>query len=100
MYPLGTLLINITGSFLLALLMGYALANPAVSREARAMLTTGFRGGYTTFSTFSYEATMLLEEGDHRRAGLYVTLSVVASLGGAIAGFGVAREVLVLRRLV
>lgn len=99
-FPLGTPLSNITGSFLPALLMEYALATPAASREVRAMLTTGFCGGYTTFSTFSYEATRLMQEGDYRRAGLYVALSVAASVGGAIAGFGVAREVLAVRRLV
>lgn len=60
-FPLGTLLINITGSFLLALVMGYALATPAISREVRALLTTGFCGGYTTFSTFTYETMTLMQ---------------------------------------
>lgn len=97
-FPAGTLFVNITGSFLLGVLMEYALASPAISREVRAMLTTGFCGGYTTFSTFSYEAARLLEDGDYRRAGTYMGLSVAASIAAAVAGFVMAREVLTLRR--
>jgi CrcB protein len=99
-FPLGTLLINITGSLLLAFLLEYSLATPAISREVRALLTTGFCGGYTTFSTFSYETLKLVQDGDYRRAGLYVGLSVIVSLVGALFGFGLAREALALRRLV
>jgi fluoride exporter len=97
-FPAGTLLVNITGSFLLGLLIEYALATPAISREVRAMLTTGFCGGYTTFSTFSYETARLMQDGDYRRAGTYVALSVVVSVAGTFAGFAVARELLALRR--
>jgi CrcB protein len=97
-FPAGTLLINITGSFLVGLLLEYALATPAISREVRAMLTTGFCGGYTTFSTFSYETARLLQDGDYRRAGTYVGLSVVVSIAGTFAGFAAARELLALRR--
>ena len=99
-FPLGTLLVNISGSLLLGLIMEYALATPAVSREMRALLTTGFCGGYTTFSTFSYETIRLAQEGDYRRAGLYAALSVVGSLAGALAGFALARELLLWRRMV
>jgi len=97
--PLGTLMINITGSLLLGFLMEYALSSPAISREVRALVTTGFCGGYTTFSTFSYESIKLLQEGDYRHAGVYVGLSVLVSLAGAFAGIALARELLALRRL-
>ena len=99
-FPLGTLLVNVSGSFLLALVMEYALATPAVSREMRGFLTAGFCGGYTTFSTFSYETIRLAQDGDYRRAGLYLTLSVVASIAAALAGFALARELLLWRRTV
>jgi len=99
-FPVGTLLVNITGSFLLGFLIRYSLATPAISAETRALLTTGFCGGYTTFSTFSYETMMLFEEGAHGRALGYVLASLLLSLAGTVAGFGVARELLALRRAV
>jgi fluoride exporter len=86
-FPLGTLVINITGSFLLGMFMSYSTATPTISREVRVMLTAGFCGGFTTFSAFSYETIQLMQGGDYRGAGLYVALSVLGSLAGAIAGF-------------
>jgi CrcB protein len=97
-FPLGTLIINVSGSLLLGFLVEYALATPAISREIRALLTTGFCGGYTTFSTFSYESVRLIEGADYRRAGLYLVLSVAVSLAGTFAGLGLAREVMAVRR--
>jgi len=97
-FPLGTLVINITGSFLLGFLLRYATGSAAISPEVRAMLTTGFCGGYTTFSTFSYETAALIEDGDYRRAAVYAALSVVFSLAGAFIGLAAARELLELRR--
>jgi CrcB protein len=97
-FPLGTLVINVTGSFLLGLLYRYAAESAAVTPEVRAMLTIGICGGYTTFSTFSYESVRLLEDGEYTRALAYVGLSVVLSVGGAILGITVGRELLALRR--
>lgn len=96
-FPLGTLAVNITGSLLLGFLLRYSLSTPAVSAELRAMLTTGFCGGYTTFSTFSYETAVLLEDGDYRRASVYMAASVLASLAGMFLGFAGARELLAWR---
>ena len=93
-FPLGTLIINITGSFILGFLIRYALATPAISVEVRALLTTGFCGGYTTFSTFSYETATLFEDGDYRRATLYIVSSVLLSLAGTYLGFAAARGLL------
>jgi CrcB protein len=97
-FPLGTLVINVTGSFLLGLLYRYAAESAAVTPEVRAMLTIGICGGYTTFSTFSYETVRLLEDGEYPRALAYVGLSVLLSVGGAILGIAVGRELLALRR--
>ena len=96
-FPVATLVINITGSLLLGFLMRYALASGSVSPEVRALLTTGFCGGYTTFSTFSYETILLLEDGEYRRAGLYILLSVALALAGTIAGMKGADRVLAIR---
>jgi CrcB protein len=97
-FPLGTLAVNVSGSFLVGVLMRYAIATPAISPEVRALLTVGLCGGYTTFSTFTYETVALLEDGDWRRAGWYVVLSVAVSLAATVLGLLVAREILVLRR--
>jgi fluoride exporter len=97
-FPVGTLLVNIGGCLLLGFLIHYALATPAISPEVRALLTTGLCGGYTTFSTFSYETVTLLQDGDWRRATLYVGLSVAGSILGVILGIAGAREILALRQ--
>ena len=96
-FPAGTLVINLTGSALLGFLLRYGLDAPAMTPEIRALLGVGFCGGYTTFSTFSYETVALLEDGDWRRAGLYVALSVAGSLLATFAGFVAARELIALR---
>lgn len=93
-FPMGTLVINITGSFLLGLLITYALGTPSITPEIRAMLTTGFCGGYTTFSTYSYETATLIEDGRYQRAALYILLSVGIALVGVFAGFATARQLL------
>ena len=97
-FPLGTLLINITGSFLLGLIYRYSADSAAITPEVRAMLTIGFCGGYTTFSSFSYESIRLLEDGQVGRALGYITLSVLLCLGGTAIGIVAGRELVWLRR--
>jgi CrcB protein len=97
-FPVGTLLINIIGSLLIGFVLRYALGSTAVSAEVRALLTTGFCGGFTTFSTFSYETVKLIEDGDWQRAAWYVGLSIVLSVAATFVGMGLARELLDLRR--
>lgn len=96
-FPLGTLVVNISGSFVLGLVLRYALGTQAISPEVRALLTTGFCGGYTTFSTFTYDTMLLLEDGQTSRAGLYVLLSVALSLAGAWLGILGGRALLDMR---
>ena len=64
--------VNITGSFLLGMILRYGVETPTLTPELRAFLTVGFCGGYTTFSTFSYETVALMEDGEWTRAALYV----------------------------
>jgi CrcB protein len=97
-FPWGTLAINITGSLLLGFLIRYAMATPAISMEVRAMLTVGFCGGYTTFSSYSYETLVLLEEGQVGRAALYSVGTVVLALLATFAGFMLARELIAFRQ--
>jgi fluoride exporter len=91
-FPFGTLIVNITGSLILGFVLRYALASPSVSAEMRALLTTGFCGGYTTFSTFSYETIKLIEDGNSRQAGGYVLASVVLSLIATFVGILLAGQ--------
>ena len=96
-FPAGTLLINITGSLLLSAILRYGVETPTLTPELRGFLTIGLCGGYTTFSTFSYETVALLEDGEWGRAALYVGLSVGLSIFATFVGFALAREVVVLR---
>jgi CrcB protein len=92
-FPWGTLIINVTGSLLVTFV--YALLEAAAAApEWRAFLGIGVLGGYTTFSTFSYESVRLLQDGEWERALLYVAGSVVLSIGGAVLGFRLASVLL------
>ncbi len=97
-FPAGTLVVNITGSFLLGFIMRYALQTDAISPEVRVLLTSGFCGGYTTFSTFTYETAGLMQDGEYGRAALYVGSSVALALAGTFLGFAAANQLLALRQ--
>src|SRR5215217_258087 len=99
-FPVATLLINAVGSLILGFVVRVALGSTVLTSEAQLFLTTGFCGGFTTFSTFSYETVRLLEDGDYRRAGLYALASVVLSLIGVLVGFSMARLMLGSRRVI
>jgi CrcB protein len=97
-FPYGTLAVNVTGSLLAGFLVRYALQSPLGTPELRALLVTGFCGGYTTFSAFSFESVQLFQDGDYWRGTLNVLLNVLLSLGAALLGFLMAQELLALRR--
>lgn len=88
-FPAGTWIINITGSFVLGLLTGLA-AHDGLSGHVLTVLGTGVLGGYTTFSTFSYETVRLTEDGNGLTAIGNVVGSVAAGLAAAAAGLGLA----------
>ncbi|MFI5234852.1 MAG: fluoride efflux transporter CrcB [Gemmatimonadales bacterium] len=85
-FPVGTLVINVTGSFLLGLILQSSNGNAAVSPELRVLLAVGFCGGYTTFSAFSWETLQLIHAAQWGRALGYVALSVIVSLGATLLG--------------
>jgi len=90
--PYGTLFVNIAGSFLLGLLMTFGLRSALLSPEIRIGLTVGFMGGFTTFSTFSYETLRLLEDGSLWQAGFNIILNIVLCLLFALLGVLIARQ--------
>jgi CrcB protein len=97
-FPLGIMIINVGGSLLLGFLMRLSLETTGMSPEARLFLTTGFCGGFTTFSTFSYDALTLFETGALRSAWIYVIGSVGLSVAGAFAGVAAAHHLGLLLR--
>jgi fluoride exporter len=90
-FPVGTFAVNLLGCLILGFLMRIVLDTGEFSPTTRALLTTGFCGGFTTFSTFAWEATALIEEGSLRRAAAYVSGNVVAGLAGIWLGTAAAR---------
>jgi CrcB protein len=91
--PYGTLAVNVLGSLLLGLIMEGSLRSTLLSPELRFGLTVGFMGGFTTFSTFSYETVRLLEEGSVTAAGANVLLNVTVCILAALFGIFLARQI-------
>ena len=90
-FPLGTVLVNILGCFLIGLLYVWLVARPDPRQELRALLMVGVMGGFTTFSSFSLETVTLLMSGSYASAALNVVVSVVACLAGTGLGVALAR---------
>ncbi len=91
--PYGTLAVNIVGSFLLGLVMEGSLRSTLLSAEMRMGITVGFMGGFTTFSTFSYETFRMLEEGSLWQAGANILLNVIICVVFAALGIALARQI-------
>ena len=91
--PYGTLAVNVVGSFLLGLIMEGSLRSTLLSPEMRMGITVGFMGGFTTFSTFSFETIRLLEEGSLFQAGANVLLNVVVCIAFAALGIILGRQI-------
>lgn len=90
--PLNTLLINVSGAFLMAFLLTVAYEVWTFDASLRLGLTTGALGAYTTFSTLCKETSLLLFRGDYVSAATYLTVSVALGLGAAYWGTVAARE--------
>lgn len=91
--PYGTLAVNVLGSLLLGMIMEGSLRSTLLSPELRIGITVGFMGGFTTFSTFSYETVRLLEEGSLVAAGVNVLLNVTVCIAAAVIGIYLARQI-------
>jgi len=81
-FPVGTLSVNILGSFIIGILALYF--EQIVAPEYRALFITGFLGALTTFSTFSFETTMLLQESAYLKAFSNIALNVTLSIGATL----------------
>ena len=92
--PVGTLLVNVLGGFLIGLIMELSFSTDIISPNLRLFLTTGILGGFTTFSTFSYETISLFNDGSYLIGILNICLNLVLSLVGVVAGTSVIRAIL------
>lgn len=90
-FPFGTLAINVSGSFLMGLAVGYFAFRGGLPQEWRLFLTTGVLGGFTTFSAFSLETALLWERGETGSAAAYVIGSVLLAILGLFAGLAIVR---------
>ena len=85
--PLGTILANLGGGYLIGIAVGFFSALPSIPPEWRLFVVTGFLGGLTTFSTFSAESMQLLQRGDYVWALGHSALHLFGSVALCIAGF-------------
>lgn len=91
-FPYGTLAVNIAGSLIMGLLIGWFAHKGDPGESWRLFLTTGILGGFTTFSTFSLDAALLYERGELGTAALFVATSVGLALAGLFAGLFIFRH--------
>jgi CrcB protein len=91
-YPAGTLFVNVGGSIAMGMLAGwFAFRSETTTAAERLFLTTGVLGGFTTFSAFALDATLMWERHDIGAALLYVGSSVLLSIAGLIGGMFLVR---------
>jgi CrcB protein len=92
-FPWGTLIVNVTGSFLIGVFAEVIARKLGASAEMRVFLITGILGGYTTFSAFSLDAITLMERGEMITAAIYVGSSVLLSAIAVFAGLALMRAI-------
>ena len=91
-FPFGTFIVNVLGSFAMGLLAGFFAYRGGVPQHVRLFLTTGILGGFTTFSTFSLDAALLIERHSYGAAAGYLVGSVAAGLAALFFGLAVFRS--------
>lgn len=91
MLPLGTLAANLVGAYLIGMAVGFFNDWPQLSPEWRLLAITGFLGGLTTFSTFSAEAMVLLQQRDYLAVMLHTGMHLLGSVALCIAGLATWR---------
>lgn len=89
--PWGTVIVNVTGSFYIAVVMGLALRTALVGPDLRLFLTTGIAGGYTTYSSFNWETLRLFQAGAYLLGAANVALTVVLCAAGGLLGLAAVR---------
>ena len=93
-FPLGTIVVNVVGSFVMGVLIETMALVWSTSQELRAFLAVGILGAFTTFSTFSMDVALLYERGALGQTAVYIAASVIFSILGLFAGLHVMRTLL------
>lgn len=91
-FPSGTIIVNVVGSLTMGLVAEYWALKSGLPQTARLLITTGFLGGFTTFSTFSLDTALIWERGQAWLAAGYAAASVVLSIGALFCGFALVRS--------
>ncbi len=90
-FPYGTLLVNVIGSFVIGFVLALAATRLNLSEPMRLLIVTGLLGGFTTFSSLSFEAYTLITNGSWQAAGIYLACSFGLGLISVFLGAGIAR---------
>lgn len=90
-FPYGTLIVNVVGGLLMGVLAELFLVKGGGSQEFRLFLTTGFLGGFTTFSAFSLDAALMWQRSDYLALGSYIVASVLLSIAALFVGMAAVR---------
>lgn len=86
-FPLATFAVNITGSFIIGLVLAYSLKEESFLNNWKLFLATGICGGFTTFSAFAAENIVLIQNGKFLIAFAYITFSIILGLAATFAGY-------------
>lgn len=92
-FPWSIMAVNVIGSFAMGVLVEGAALRWNLSNELRAFIAVGILGGFTTFSSFSLDAVLLLQRGDYAAAGTYILGSVTLSVAALFFGLMLMRQV-------
>ncbi len=91
-FPWGTMFSNVCGSLLIGIILGFAAKNNTLSANQTLLLVTGFCGGFTTFSTFTYENHLFLKSGDFTNFAFYTIGSFILAFLAVFAGLFIAKQ--------